>query len=616
MTGIDIEGGKHRMNSVLLNCFSKSVAIAIISLAVGRCSASVQPVEKVYTADGIHRWTFFNGPEFPGATGYLSASGHGSGAALNFRFTCGVASACKQYVEAIGRLDTAAVVTSRTVLKLLVKMPSELTLGVRVKDETGQTLQYSVDVATLEEPDPMSGREIVIPLWSRTPVHWGGSNRGIIDGKIVEVGILVKARLNKPSQGALIFYNVCIASVDSTEVSINRSLKNLYPPAAAGPLASLLGINIHSALDDASLQLAKEMGFSFARTDLLWKSIEQSNHFSFSEADHYLAQLRQKGLGVMWLLGYGHPDHGGKVPKTPEDVAAFGRYAAAVSKHFIASDVRFEVWNEPDGTIGDPATFSPILSTAVAAIHRQNPSAEISSGGLAGFNIAFLQALLSSGALAGVNAVGIHPYRRKPETVRFDLIDAESLIATNAGHRVPVWDTEWGYSTYSDETKEAHGNGHSPEAEQRQAVLAVREILSAWVSGFPMIVWYDLCDDNRNPLDLEGNFGLLRSDHTPKPALSSIETLSRAAIGRDYKGLVQGLPKSCHAIRLESPEEIMFILWSDDENFPVTASVSSENGISITDMMGRERRLGGTESSSTLVYLTERQGPLYIRYRK
>jgi hypothetical protein len=67
-------------------------------------------------------------------------------------------------------------------------------------------------------------------------------------------------------------------------------------------------------------------------------------------------------------------------------------------------------------------------------------------------------------------------------------------ILTTIEHFIEVWDSEWGYS-WAEAVNDAPSNGHTEATRARQAVLAVREILTACAVGFPVAVWYDLRDD-------------------------------------------------------------------------------------------------------------------------
>jgi hypothetical protein len=70
--------------------------------------------------------------------------------------------------------------------------------------------------------------------------------------------------------------------------------------------------------------------------------------YRFQPYDALMNGLEARGMGALLILDYGHPDHGGKVPRTADDIAAFGRFAEAAARHFKGRDVRYEIWNEPD----------------------------------------------------------------------------------------------------------------------------------------------------------------------------------------------------------------------------------------------------------------------------
>src|SRR5438270_1626346 len=108
------------------------------------------------------------------------------------------------------------------------------------------------------------------------------------------------------------------------------------------------GVNIHLLRDERSLDSAHSAGFRFVRMDMLWADVERRGRFRFLAYDALLRACEARQMGVLWILDYGHPDHGGTVPRTPEDVAAFGRFAEAAAAHFQGHNVRYEIWNEPN----------------------------------------------------------------------------------------------------------------------------------------------------------------------------------------------------------------------------------------------------------------------------
>jgi hypothetical protein len=151
----------------------------------------------------------------------------------------------------------------------------------------------------------------------------------------------------------------------------------------------------------------------------------------------------------------------------------------------------------------------------------------------------------------------------------------------------------------------------------RQASLAARECLSAWIAGFPLMVWYDLRDDGDNPFEKEHNYGLLTQKYEPKPALAAIEHLRRAAVRYGYSGMVDNLPAGAHALRLETPQEVLFATWNDDNTTALRVRVPRGPLLGATDMLGRPVAIPETNPDGSIeLDLPEISGPVYLRFSK
>ncbi len=127
------------------------------------------------------RWSFSNGPEFPGAAGSLqrtrtAAQAGEYGGQLAFDFRGG-----GSYVAAIVRLADAPDLCA---VRLKLHSPAGHSLALRYTDQTGQTLQRPVWAP--------AGRwvDVLVPFdgWSG---HWGGADDGQIHGPPKSVAILI-----------------------------------------------------------------------------------------------------------------------------------------------------------------------------------------------------------------------------------------------------------------------------------------------------------------------------------------------------------------------------------------------------------------------------------------
>jgi hypothetical protein len=282
--------------------------------------------------------------------------------------------------------------------------------------------------------------------------------------------------------------------------------------------------------------------------------------------------------------------------------------------------VRFELGNEPDNAKnwGQSANraqeYAALCKEGVAAAHRGDPAAAVSTGGLSWFAFEYLRQALEADAAEGANAIGIHGYRPGgPESLVDSLLLANWWIQRITGENIPVWNTEWGYSLGA-----APGDGHSTSFRQGQAVLAVRQMLSQWALNMPLAVWYELIDDSTDPNQVEQNFGLLDFNLNEKPAMQAVRMLTSQADGRTYKGLVKDAPPGLHIMKLEGGSDLVFIAWNSLPDTNANLLLPTPGLLSTANYLGTPVT-GVLESGSTSYWsfqLDQSDGPIYIRYAK
>jgi hypothetical protein len=546
----------------------------------------------------LQNWRFYTSQESPTAAGALTLGPgrRGHGAVLAYQLSCGRDATCGAYAEAIWKPAPLPPPPKmrNPAISLWIRFPPEVTVSLVAKDTSGQTLQFPMRV-TLEHPKAGDWQYVVIPLSSKTAGDTADDGTSRIKGLLVEIGVMVQplANVTVPRvtvQGAVSFDDVRLR--ESSEIfHIDGAAEVEPPPPEGAELTPRLGVNIHLLRDGHALDLAHAAGFEFVRMDLLWASVERNGRYRFFGYDALLRALEARHMGVLWILDYRHPDHGGSAPRTPQDVAAFGRFAEAMAAHFKDHNVRYEIWNEPNTArfwppAPNPSEYATLLREAAAAIRRADPSAKISSGGLSRFDLLFLSQSVDPALAGGLNAIGIHPYPKTgPETIAPDLGILREWTARALGEQIEIWDTEWGYSS-ADAPKDAPSNGHTEEGRNRQAGLAVRELLTVWAVGLPVAVWYDLRDDGPDPANPEDNYGLLDSSGNEKPAMRAIRRLTGAVSGRKYAGMIQETPIGIHAMRLDGSADTIFILWSDRPGDRRTIEYAKNDLMSVTDLMG------------------------------
>ncbi len=573
----------------------------------------------------IERWKFYNGKEFPGADGSIAlGEGYeGTGLKLNYDFQCIPANSgtsCGRYV--VATYTPSQPIWPGSAIRIMVRSPADIRIALRVFDESGQVLQYWLE-RPLEARDVNDWHSLTAPL-QHPALYWNGANNGVLQGQIKSIQILANVHSGlHPVSGTVDIDDVSMLDSADAQHTLDLASAALTPiPSGAATLGPRIGVAYHFPQHKVdALDNAHAAGISFVRTDMWWTNVEKNNalgRYDFSHYDQLVAELEKRGMGALFIIATMYAPSAYDI-LTPEGVAAYARFAKAAAEHYAWRNVRFEIANEPNHPTfwkGTPEQYFDLCRAGIDAIHEGNPSAQVSTGGLAGFDVEYLKKELSSGAADRANGIGIHPYRSSaPETLVSTMLLGEHLVQKITGKDIPVWNTEWGYSL----SQMGGGDGHSDAFRHRQAVLLARAMLSQWTLGSPMAVWYDLVDDGINPAENEHNFGLLDANYNEKPAMRALREFAAWAKRRTNNGLMRNLPSGLHIMKLEGAGDVVFVAWNSEPNAKVQLRIPSAGSPSAVNLLGLP--LSGlpdssSESSYLVFTLSESDGPIYIRYPK
>jgi len=566
---------------------------------------------------GAGSWGFYDGREFPGASGGFSVGQGKSGSGGKISFSIGGSG---HYVLA-ERAVTAT--TTASTLSLSIKAPAGLDISLRLVDSSGQTLVYSLP-RSLES---LSGQNSWIRYTVKLPspsYYWGGAADGVPRFPIstVQVGVeplrymLDGAPHRAVSSGSVEFDDVVfdapepvIDPVSSAVLSVPRS-----------DLRSTFGASIHgNDFNEPEYGLLQGLGVKLVRTDLLWSEVEhEEGVYDFSVFDPVVDALNGRGMRVLFVLAYGNALYG--IPgysgiTTTEQIDQFGAFAGAAAAHYSNKDVAFEIWNEPNLNNtwlphNDPTSYATFAKTVTQKIREANPGVQIVTGGISGFDFDWLADMLDAGGAQGANAIGVHPYlSESPEHIVGQLVELRNLVAEKLGSSVPLWNTEWGYSS------DWFGQGASSQGERVQAKLALRQVLTSFIAGFPSNPYYDLTNDSLDASESNMNFGLYTRSGREKQAGQALRILNETVNGWSTTGLIPTYRGDLHVLKLESGGSVQVIAWTETSSpvsnaSPVTLKFS-RHPTSIKDMLGMS--LGYTEEAGAYVVQVTDE-PMYIRF--
>lgn len=611
-----------RLATVLRACVASStvavrvlaaIALAAPQHALARSDQTDYLISDFEGPHSLENWRFESDPPAPDGGLTLGPGRHHQGAILAYRLSCHQDGTCDDYAAALWHPASPLPKKHDPAISLWIRFSRDVQISLVVKDTSGRTTRFPIR-PSIEHPKPGGWQYLVVPLGAKY-VDANQQGAASVRGRLIEVGIVVHPRFQSIVQGAVSFDDLRLQALP--EIFFIEAA-NGSPQRESAGLVSRLGVNIHLLRDDKSLDAAHAAGFEFVRADLLWENVERRGRYRFFPYDALLRALDARGMGVLWILDYGHPDHGGEVPQTPEDIGAFGRFAEAVAEHFKGRDVRYEIWNEPNTAHfwrpgPSPMEYARLLRESVAAIHRADPSAKVSSGGVSGFDAEFLSEAMNPALAAGLAAIGVHPYPKAgPETIAPSLEMLTEWAAHSLGDGIQIWDTEWGYSS-ANWPQDAPSNGHTEGGRKRQAELAVRELLTVWALGLPVAVWYDLRDDGQDGANPEHNYGLLDFNANDKPAMQAIRNLMTLTRGRKYGGMIEGAPPGIHAMRWNGPTDTVLIVWTDQPDGRRKIEFSKSGLLSATDLFGNPiQSKDGRDGRARLELEEDGGGPVYL----
>jgi hypothetical protein len=292
------------------------------------------------------------------------------------------------------------------------------------------------------------------------------------------------------------------------------------------------GVGIHlgqgKSYGELVPQTIRMLGFTSFRDEVSWRRFE--THDGVFKVDSVPSRLRalltdkELGRSAILVLAYGNDryDEGGR-PVSDKAIAAFAKYAVAVSKEF--PNVGYlEIWNEwnhgtgiKDGSKGSADDYLRLVEKVARELKSTGSRSKIVVGALADDfpDWAFAKELLRKGVLNYADAFSVHLYNYSAgqKATAQELLQRLNklqtyLKAANFGKEFPVLVTEFGWPTH---------DGSGGASERTSGAMASQFLFESraypWIRG----VWiYELYDGGPSKSDREQNFGVLRNDGTAK----------------------------------------------------------------------------------------------------
>lgn len=341
----------------------------------------------------------------------------------------------------------------------------------------------------------------------------------------------------------------------------------LASPALAdqkiGVQTHLLNTNITDAERISQLERADQAGVDIIRVNFGWSTLESQGKGQYSawylaDLDHLLREASARGIEVL-LTFANSPCWASSAPPDvkqdcdgawwerrvdrypPTDPQDYADALAYMVRNYGDRVKYWEVWNEPnhpDYFISDnpAADYARILKAAYPRAKAVRPDVTIIGGSLAGADYEFTRQLYQQGIKGYMDAYAIHPYSedhapRDPwldEWMHLSPVNGvpavRYVMAVENADTVPIWLTEFGYSTCTVRGTPQHYNNCVDEATQAKWVQEMYELMREWPyvdAGF----WFKLKDTSSDKTDRTDNYGLVTYDNQLKPAFFELQRI-------------------------------------------------------------------------------------------
>jgi hypothetical protein len=320
------------------------------------------------------------------------------------------------------------------------------------------------------------------------------------------------------------------------------------------------------------------LGVKKARIQGGWaKTEKQKGVFDYAWLDHVILDMTAQGVEPWMCLCYGNPIYEGggdpqirgRVPSSPEGLAAWAAWVKKTVERYQKQIDEWEVWNEPNYSIAaaDYARFLVLTADAVKAVQ---PNATVIGFGLGSgvdykYARSVLEILRPMGRLGVIDQISHHRHQLNPD-VRDPEIELEKVVA-EFSDSIVIRQGEAGCPSERG-TKRAASN--YPWTELMQAKHVLRRLLTDLAHDKPSSVFAIV--DMKYPDEMNRK-GLLRArdDRTveyAKPAYYAVQNLTAIFDNRlmriaDFaaEGEAAGKPLSAFAYRHEPSNHSVVTVW-------------------------------------------------------
>ena len=348
------------------------------------------------------------------------------------------------------------------------------------------------------------------------------------------------------------------------------------------------------------------LGIRRLRTQAGWARTERERGFhDFSWLDSIVFDAQRRGLEVWLEASYGNPMYpggggrglGAGLPHSPEALAAWDRWVAAMAKRYRGAVRDWCIWNEPDlsGENGLDAVFDLTFRSA-RIIKREIPDARLAACAITkpdpAFAEAFCRRLRDSGEAGLFTWFAYHHYTNNPDD-GYDKVEELRAVVKRYAPNLRLWQNESGVES---EWCRSGALCRQHWTELKQAKWDLRRYLADLGRGDDTAVFH-ICDlDYHTTKTVQFGlcrYGLLKTEGQDRDfkvskvkmayyaVQNAVSVFNDAVETADLKATLSGLKRpALYGFRDVKTQVPLAVFW-DAENVPSNDNATQEVELSL-----------------------------------
>ena len=335
-------------------------------------------------------------------------------------------------------------------------------------------------------------------------------------------------------------------------------------------------------------------GFTSAREFVGWKEMwPEPEKFRWEKYDLNIGRLHRAGTDVLlvyrdsvrWARYRDGRDDGSVAPAHfPDDLLLTFEFSRMLAARYRGQTIGLEFWNEPEGGFANAQSawdFASAMKAASLGFRAGAPGVPVLNGAFCTFPVSpYITAALENDLLEYIDIFNYHTYQPLSDyPVLMEQIRRQ--LAPYGAAEMPIWFTEVGTRSEGSGRVQSPRAGrmeHDADQELLVAEFYPKSLITLRTSGVSRIFPFALVPHN----ELEGTkvWGLVRQDHTVKPAFVALAVLHRLLGRAACLGELRA-PAGCRAFLFESAGGIQTVaFWKKSE---LDLEKSNSSGVTTAD---------------------------------